>query len=161
MPPKALIFDLDDTLADRPAALKAYARLFADDFAGSLTRLTQAEVHAALLAADDFGSVRQAQRLSDAPIWDEPIAADALWRHWAARFGEAATPFPDVHEVLGALARRGILMGVITNGGAHAAGKDRGARYRRLYDQHRHFSRGRNGQAGSGDLPACSHASQL
>lgn len=115
-PPRAVLFDLDDTLADRSAAIGNYARTLAGDFAAALG--SPEHLHAALIASDDFGSLRQAQRLSAASCWRDPIDAAVLYDHWAARFGEAATPFPDVAQVLGELRDRDIQLGIITNGGA-------------------------------------------
>lgn len=112
------MFDLDDTLADRSAAIAVYASLFVGDFAAALSTERPEDVHRALLAADDFGTMLQAQRLCAAPIWRERVPADQLFDHWAARFGEAATAFPEVRGVLDALAARGVLMGIVTNGGA-------------------------------------------
>ncbi|HEY3889807.1 MAG TPA: hypothetical protein VGL73_14605 [Caulobacteraceae bacterium] len=36
MPPAAILFDLDDTVADRAAALRRYGRFFAEDFGDQL-----------------------------------------------------------------------------------------------------------------------------
>jgi putative hydrolase of the HAD superfamily len=116
--PRAVLFDLDDTLADRAAAIRAYAAFLAADFAPQLAPCSADEVHAAILACDDFGSRAQAERLAAALRWRRAATAQALLNHWAQRFGEAATPFPDVADVLAALAEREIQLGLITNGGA-------------------------------------------
>lgn len=116
MTPTAIIFDLDDTLADRPAGLAKYASMLTEDFSALLHPCTASEVHAALLAVDDFGSVKQALALARSPLWRVAPAESALIDHWANRFGTAATPFPGTIELLQALRRRRIKTGLITNG---------------------------------------------
>ena len=112
-----MLFDLDDTLADRPAAIAAYAHVFAADHAQALRPCPVDDIHRALIAADDAGSLRQAERLSTAPLWRTPASPQALFDHWAAEFGKAARPVADLRPVLDALTRRGVAMGVVTNGG--------------------------------------------
>jgi hypothetical protein len=52
--PQAVLFDLDDTLADRSAAIKVYASAFATDHADVLLPCAVDDVHQALILADDF-----------------------------------------------------------------------------------------------------------
>jgi len=118
MPPAAILFDLDDTLADRAAALRRYARFFTEDFGAQLLPSLTQTIHATLIEIDDFGSRGQAQTLCAALPWRTPADPDVLFDHWAGRFGEAAVAFDDVESVLQDLQRRGIRMGLVTNGGA-------------------------------------------
>ena len=118
MPPAAILFDLDDTLADRAAALRRYARFFADDFGAQLLPSLTRSIHATLIDIDDFGSRAQAEALCAALPWRTPVGPGVLFDHWAARFGEAAVAFDDVDAVLAELQRREIRMGLVTNGGA-------------------------------------------
>ncbi len=76
------------------------------------------DIHQALIPADDFGSLRQAQRLCAAPLWREPVTPERLFDHWAAEFGKAATPVEGRRLVIDELLRRGVKLGIITNGGA-------------------------------------------
>jgi len=117
--PDAVLFDLDGTLAYRAAGLRRYAELFAEDFHDHLTAAGQGPyVHAQILAADDYGSMAQAQRLNATLPWRAPMDPALLHAHWANRFGEACTPFADVAAVIAALRARGIKLGLITNGGS-------------------------------------------
>jgi putative hydrolase of the HAD superfamily len=118
MPPAAILFDLDDTLADRAAALRRYARFFAEDFGAQLLPSLDKTIHATLIEIDDFGSHAQAEALCAALPWRTPADPDVLFDHWADRFGEAAVAFDDVEPVLVELQRRRIRMGLVTNGGA-------------------------------------------
>lgn len=117
-PPRAILFDLDETLADRTGAIRKYCAFLQEDFGGALGASSLDDIHAAVIAADDFGSLRQAEALARAAIWNGAPTVAALAEHWASRFGEAATPFPGAIELLRTLARRGVRTGVITNGGA-------------------------------------------
>jgi putative hydrolase of the HAD superfamily len=118
-PPHAVLFDLDGTLADRAAGLARYAELFTEHFRGHLIEgCNGRDVHAQILAADDYGSMVQAQRLSASLPWRAPMDAGLLHAHWADRFGSACTPFSDVAPVIAALRARGIKLGLITNGGS-------------------------------------------
>jgi putative hydrolase of the HAD superfamily len=118
MPPAAVLFDLDDTLADRAAGLRRYARVFARDFADALHPCPARMIHETLLAIDDFGSLRQSQALCTALPWRAPVSPGTLFDHWAGRFGQAAVAFDDAELVLGELRRRDIRMGLVTNGGS-------------------------------------------
>ena len=118
MPPAAVLFDLDDTLADRAAGLRRYARFFAEDFGAQLLPSLSETIHATLTRLDDFGSLAQAEALSAALPWRSPVDPQILFDHWAGRFGAAAVAFDDVEPVLRALQRRRIRMGLVTNGGA-------------------------------------------
>jgi len=116
MTPGAVIFDLDDTLANRAAGLGKYASMLAQDFSAHLHSCSVSDVHAALLAADDFGSLKQARALARSPLWSAAPSENVLLDHWTSRFGAAATPFPGVIEVLQTLRRLRIRRGLITNG---------------------------------------------
>ena len=118
MPPAAVLFDLDDTLADRTAALRRYARFFAEDFGAQLLPSLTETLHSTLIRVDDFGSLAQAEALCAALPWRAPVEPQVLFDHWAGRFGGAAVAFEDVEPVLRELQRRHIRMGLVTNGGA-------------------------------------------
>jgi putative hydrolase of the HAD superfamily len=117
--PEAVLFDLDGTLVDRAAGLSRYAELFAEDFRDRLPGACTVEVvRSHILAADDFGSMAQAERLSGVLPWSAPTGAARLHAHWKERFGAACTPFGDVAEVIAALQARGVRLGLVTNGGS-------------------------------------------
>ncbi len=118
LPPDAVLFDLDGTLADRAAGLARYAAMFTADFRNRLEACSVDEVHAQILAAEDYGSTTQAQRLAARLPWRAPMDAARLQAHWADHFGEACTPFDDVAMVIAALQARRIRLGLITNGGS-------------------------------------------
>lgn len=116
MTPRAIIFDLDDTLADRPASFREYAKRLHADFVDALHPCTPAELHEALVSADDFGTAKQAQSLARSPLWRMTPDAQTLFEHWNAHFGEAATPFAGAIELLKAFRESGVKLGLVTNG---------------------------------------------
>jgi len=68
MPPKA------DTHLDRLGSVAAYSRVLATDFVAALTLCTPEEVHKAVSAAHDSGSM--AENLRSAAIWKHRPTAD-------------------------------------------------------------------------------------
>ncbi len=114
--PAAIIFDLDDTLASRAAGLAKYASMLAEDFSAHLHSCSLSDVHAALLATDDFGSIKQALALAKSSLWRTAPSEHVLFDHWTSRFGAAATPFPGAIELLQTMRRLRIKGGLITNG---------------------------------------------
>jgi putative hydrolase of the HAD superfamily len=109
---------LDDTILDRAGSIRKYCSLLQEDFRDALGASTLERIHAAVIDADDFGSLQQAETLALSSIWRVPPAPNTLAEHWARRFGDAAVPFPDAIELLRALSQRGVKSGVVTNGGS-------------------------------------------
>ena len=114
--PRAVLFDLDGTLADRAASLQRYSVMLHSEFERALAPCSPGDVFAALGAADDFGSQTQADALHGLLPWRKPVGSGVLFAHWHECFGEACTAFDDVATVIAALSARGIAMGIITNG---------------------------------------------
>jgi FMN phosphatase YigB (HAD superfamily) len=52
---KAVLFDLDDTLTDRPASLSKYAALFHSEFARLLDEATTGEIESMFIELDEHG----------------------------------------------------------------------------------------------------------
>jgi putative hydrolase of the HAD superfamily len=63
--PKAILFDLDETLTDRPASVVRYAERFHCDFASHLAPTTASRVADAVLTADVCGYHPAEQVLTD------------------------------------------------------------------------------------------------
>jgi len=116
--PAAVLFDLDDTVVDRAAGLRKYAEHLHAEFYAELQPCNAAELHKALLAADDFGSMDQAEALAASPLWRTAPEAHVLYEHWGAHFGSMATLFPGCLELLIDLRRASVRLGLITNGGS-------------------------------------------
>lgn len=116
MTPKGILFDLDDTVADRAAGLTKYARHLHAQFRSHLHPTTPERLHRALLDVDDFGSMSQAEALAKSRLWRTAPGARELHDHWSANFGSMATFFPGCLELLTDLHRASVKLGLITNG---------------------------------------------
>jgi putative hydrolase of the HAD superfamily len=114
--PTAILFDLDDTLVNRAAGLAKYAQHLHAEFRADLNPCSWGELHKAVLAADDFGSMDQAEALAASRLWRTAPRARVLYEHWDANFGSMATPFPGCLELLTDLHRASVRLGLITNG---------------------------------------------
>jgi putative hydrolase of the HAD superfamily len=114
--PAAILFDLDDTLVDRAAGLRKYAEHLHADFCAMLHSCDVLDLHNDLIAADDFGSMRQAEALATSHLWRTAPEADVLYEHWGAHFGSMATLFPGCLQLLIDLRRTSVRLGLITNG---------------------------------------------
>lgn len=116
---RAVLFDLDDTLSDRPVSVRRMSAVFVERFGALLDGVGAGDVHAAILAADDRGYApreRMAEQLCATLPWTrppDPAELVALWREWIGRLAE---PMPGVHATLEALREAGFALGVVTNG---------------------------------------------
>ncbi len=114
----AVCFDLDNTLTDRPASVQRYANRFLADFGLALAESSQVEVEQAIVAADGEGyNPQRAVDLRASLRWVDPPSADVLGHHWLTVFPQCTEARPDAIATLHALRRRGIRLGLITNGG--------------------------------------------
>jgi putative hydrolase of the HAD superfamily len=132
--PEAVLFDLDETLTDRPASLRRFAAVFATAYRERLEPIDAAELERLVIAADRSGGGRQAppgpdrhdlvvaealtvgaSRLGMLP-WRTAPTADELAAYWTAVFPGCAAPAEGLQETLTALRSRGLRTGIVTNG---------------------------------------------
>jgi putative hydrolase of the HAD superfamily len=117
MSPRAILFDLDNTLTPRPASIARFAEIFASDFAALLEPMSLEELLASLIEHDHGGyNPRRAQDLHGALPWRDAPPAAELAEHWKRRFPDAVVAMPGLEEVLSELAADGWLQGIVTNG---------------------------------------------
>jgi len=108
---RAVIFDLDGTLHDRPATLAEYLRGHAARFGlpnGYAERFTALDDFGYRPKPDVFAMLVAEYRLPHAP----DVLFDDFRQHTLA----AVKPVAGAHEVLLELRRRGLRLGVLTNG---------------------------------------------
>lgn len=110
LPVRAVLFDLDGTLHDRPGTvrhwLKGHTRRFG----------LEAGYAARFLELDDFGY--RSKRLVFPQLVREfglDLAPDVLFADFDTAL-DHARPMPHAHEVLEALRARGMKVGIVTNG---------------------------------------------
>ncbi|HLZ71633.1 MAG TPA: HAD family hydrolase [Dehalococcoidia bacterium] len=119
-PPRAILFDLDGTLDDRSRSIARYARPFQASFAEHLAEIEIAELEALLQRADGDGYRVRADVCEDllrVLPWQNAPEVQQLVEHWYAWFPISAAPRDGLEALLPALARRGIRLGVVSNGG--------------------------------------------
>ncbi|HET7558727.1 MAG TPA: haloacid dehalogenase-like hydrolase, partial [Limnochordia bacterium] len=120
--PKAILFDLDGTLTDRPASLREAARRLVAAFP-ELGKRRFEQVSEALILADDNGMrprLDMMARWVAALEWIDPPPQDELLRWWSEHFGACTVAAPGLPEVLAACAERELALGLVTNGGGRA-----------------------------------------
>jgi putative hydrolase of the HAD superfamily len=116
--PRAIFFDLDDTLTDRKATLKRFAIQYLEDFKPHLEM--DVEVLALELAKADGGGYRPRpemfQILLERLPWKIVPSQDEFLTSWINTFPRFALPMPGMLETLQILQSRGFKLGIITNG---------------------------------------------
>lgn len=121
--PKGILFDLDDTLLDRRASIQRYSAHFAHDFADRLLTVSVEDVRAIIQAEDGYGYRPRPDffaSLCNTIPWDKRPLPDLLETHWNRVFLHDCSILRDGAErVLETLRNAGMLLGIVTNGGAH------------------------------------------
>lgn len=125
--PKAVLFDLDNTLTHRGLSIERYAQLFLSQFNDALRRhdpqqvlqlLKDTDNGGYLASSSEFSSIRDAigQTLSRHLAWRSAKAPEELSAHWVNHFPAASVEMPGASALIQELRRRGITCGVISNG---------------------------------------------
>jgi putative hydrolase of the HAD superfamily len=142
MLPRAILFDLDDTILRAYAGAGAAWLVAANEFASELAPFSAGEVADAVVAfARDFWGDADRHRVWRVRLMEarreivagalaglaragHPIPSSGVAQQLADRFtayrDEQMCLFPDAHEVIDALRARGTLLGLVTNGAAEA-----------------------------------------
>lgn len=117
--PKAVLFDLDDTLTGRDEAFHAFAEKFIDRFVGKTDDDKREKMIDTLAALDNHGYRKKSEvfesffdtfAISNRPSYKE------MEEFWVSRFPEGVRPLPGVAEMLRFLKNKGLKLGVVTNG---------------------------------------------
>ncbi|WP_046167812.1 HAD family hydrolase [Chromobacterium vaccinii] len=125
--PRAVFFDLDNTLVHRNASIDLYALQFWHDFGhsiGSGGAEQAAEVikrcdNGGYLPADSpYGSIKQAvsHGLQTEIAWRLPVTQEALLAHWERYNAVCTAAMPGAAEAVAGLQAQGGRIGVISNG---------------------------------------------
>jgi putative hydrolase of the HAD superfamily len=122
MAPKAILFDLDETLTDRSQSLMKYSYAFLESFDNYLSVISPEEVYQLLKIADGNGYRSReevfAQLIEELPWANKPPEASRINEHWASTFPLCSAAITGMYEVLDTLKSQGIMLGIITNGGS-------------------------------------------
>jgi len=136
---RAVLFDLDNTLADRRAAFAVYTERLIDAFIEVGGGMERREIAETIRLADRNGyrqkSELYAELLQSLPFRDSSVTVEDLLTFWFAEFPGCTIAMDGAAEVLAALRGRGMKLGIVTNGsGASQRGKIDRAGFRRLVD---------------------------
>ena len=112
-----MLLDLDDTITDRQATVRAYAPQFLCDFGDRFGLADPERVTAELACIDRNGyNPERAHDLAAHPAWSASPGAAAITGHWDEHFVRCTQARPRVTATLDALADAGLQLGVVTNG---------------------------------------------
>jgi len=116
---QCVLFDLDNTIIDRPKSIRKYATVFRESFAGFLADIDNGRLFQLIHEVDGGGYKGKEQMVAEmlAVIpWQEAPTADQLLAHWYEHYPLCPEPMDGLFEVLGALEQLAMPMGMITNG---------------------------------------------
>ncbi|CAM4436912.1 HAD family hydrolase [Paenibacillus tarimensis] len=117
--PKAVLFDLDDTIIDRRLSLEKYSLQLAADFAYALTSLHTEQLNARIVQQDAQGYKPRDQFINDlmrAIPWSAPVTYDELRSHWFQHYPMSSVVAEGAREVMKQLAAEHLMLGIVTNG---------------------------------------------
>lgn len=115
--PKAVLFDLDDTLTDRRNTLKFYADIFLLEFGRRMRQPSRHNVLEVLFHYDRGGyDPQRAANIVEAIEWHAVPTVEQISQHWIREFPKCVRARNGLFETLDALQIRGIALGVVTNG---------------------------------------------
>jgi putative hydrolase of the HAD superfamily len=117
--PRAVLFDLDDTLVDRGESLARFSTLFGQLFARHLVTAEPGEICAVIRTVDGGGyqsRERVAQDLARLLPWRTTMTSRELLDCWNEHFPVCSAPTTGLYETLGQLRAQGVKLGIVTNG---------------------------------------------
>ena len=116
---RGILFDLDNTLVDRPRSLSQYAAQFANHFGQALLPIDLPRLDRLIQEADGGGYRPKAEMFAilarDLP-WQESPSIDQLQRHWFDTYPGCTQGMEGLHSTLAALRAKNLLLGLVTNG---------------------------------------------
>lgn len=117
--PKAILFDLDNTLTDRWASVTLFARQFHSDFRDR-HQMTRREDMVPIIQNADSGGYRPLddrwRGLQKWIPWKDKPTTDEIRDYWYSELGKHAMGVKGLHDTLSMFRDLGIDLGIITNG---------------------------------------------
>jgi putative hydrolase of the HAD superfamily len=121
--PRAILFNLDNTLTSRSLSLARFGARFAAHFAKRLGQMTPRGVVYGLVEVDGNGYRSHADlaaEVRDVFPWRERPSVAELAAFWDTVFPACVAPYPETLPTLRWLREHGLALGVVTNGGSLA-----------------------------------------
>lgn len=128
MLPRAVLFDLDNTLIHRNSGFAAYACRFAIDFQAALAESETADSVAAVITRRDCGgylpfdspftSIKDAvtMGLVDELKWRKSPSLECIRTHWSDLSPTHVVEMPGARSLIDGLVERGLAVGIVSNG---------------------------------------------
>lgn len=116
---KVVLFDLDDTLTDRPESVLRYASRLRRDFSGRIGEAGVPEIVEVITAVDERGYAPREHVFSallSRLAWSELPELAHLAEHWASCFPLDTAPREGAMATLRSLRESGFALGIVTNG---------------------------------------------
>jgi putative hydrolase of the HAD superfamily len=117
--PRAVLFDLDDTLTDRTRSIERFAPEFSERFKDQLLTANSSEICRSIQAGDGKGYASRealAAHLQTSLNWRTVPAIEQITTFWRERFPHCNVERDGVTATLNALQKRDLKLGVISNG---------------------------------------------
>ena len=125
--PRAVLFDLDNTLVHRARGIAAWAARFGRDFGDRLQAVDVDAIAALAIEQDNggylpadaaHGSIQQAVAaiLASHLPWAGSIDAQEIRRHWVEQLPGHSVEMPGAAAIVEWLARRGTRIAIVSNG---------------------------------------------
>lgn len=116
---RAVLFDFDDTLQNRPAAFRRFGEYFLFKYLPQLSDVERERAYETMKALNNSGYVDYIRYFTEMPkavgIVDPP-PAEVLFREYQRVFPNFVQLFDGAKETLQALRERGYHVGIVTNG---------------------------------------------
>ncbi len=116
---RAVLFDLDDILNDRPLSWLAYVRDLANPESGLLAPCDEKQILRAILTADQ-GGYRPKRELFDELYnslpWETSVTPKQLEQHWRNHFCRSIVIREHVIDTLCTLRKLNLQLGIVSNG---------------------------------------------
>lgn len=119
---KGIIFDLDNTLVDRSKSLTVFSAIFHSHYGRRLLPVPTFKVEGIVKNADQDGYRPKTESFSQMIqklAWEKEPTVSELAEFWRKEFPGCAQPVSNLYEVLDEIGRKGITMGLVTNGTTH------------------------------------------
>jgi len=119
MRPNAVLFDLDNTLTDRPRSITGYAGAFLTHFTDRLDESEPDVLIQKIVDADRTGDRPRSEffaGLLESLPWHNLPDISELEDHYYSNFPQCSEPMTGMWETLNVLRSRKVRMGIVTNG---------------------------------------------
>ena len=116
---KAVIFDLDDTLIDRKAAIKAYSEVFINSHFPCVDICRRSQMITDMVNKDSHGNIDRKvffKILTELWDWKDAAPIEFLEEEWNNEFPKQAVPVENMDFVLDEFISKAYKIGLITNG---------------------------------------------